>query len=149
MPVIHSFHGHHLYDPEFGLVKRGVLNFLERRLAKRSAALVTIGKRVRDELLEVEIGEALQFHPIAPGIEAPKVEGASDLKAKFGISSSETVVMWLGRFTQVKRPDLVLEIAKALPEITFVMAGGGELLESTRAKAPKNVKLVGFQDAIS
>ena len=87
VPVIHSFHGHHLYDPEFGLVKRGVLNFLERRLAKRSAALVTIGKRVRDELLEVEIGEALQFHPIAPGIEAPKVEGASDLKAKFGISS--------------------------------------------------------------
>jgi glycosyltransferase involved in cell wall biosynthesis len=146
VPVIHSFHGHHLYDPEFGLVKRGVLNFLERRLAKRSAALVTIGKRVRDELLEVGIGEDSQFHPIAPGIAVPKVDGAPDRRAEFGISSSETVVMWLGRFTQVKRPDLVLEIAKALPEITFVMAGGGELLESARAKAPKNVKLVGFQN---
>jgi glycosyltransferase involved in cell wall biosynthesis len=146
VPVIHSFHGHHLYDPEFGLVKRGVLNFLERRLAKRSAALVTIGKRVRDELLEVGIGERSQFHPIAPGIAVPKIDGAPDGRAEFGISSSETVVMWLGRFTQVKRPDLVLEIAKALPEITFVMAGGGELLESCRVKAPKNVKLVGFQN---
>jgi glycosyltransferase involved in cell wall biosynthesis len=146
VPVIHSFHGHHLYDPEFGLVKKGVLNFLERRLAKRSAALVTIGKRVRDELLEVGIGEVSQFHPIAPGIEVPTVEGASDLRAEYGISLSETVVMWLGRFTQVKRPDLVLEIAKALPDITFVMAGGGELLESCRVKAPKNVKLVGFQN---
>jgi glycosyltransferase involved in cell wall biosynthesis len=146
VPVIHSFHGHHLYDPEFSLVKRGILNFLERRLAKRSAALVTIGKRVKDELLEVGIGERSQFHPIAPGIAVPKVDSATDRRAEFGISSSETVVMWLGRFTQVKRPDLVLEIAKALPEITFVMAGGGELLESCRAKAPKNVKLVGFQN---
>ena len=54
--------------------------------------------------------------------------------------------MWLGRFTQVKRPDLVIEIAKALPGLTFVMAGGGELFESCQVKAPKNVKLVGFQD---
>jgi glycosyltransferase involved in cell wall biosynthesis len=146
VPVIHSFHGHHLYDPEFGRIKRGVLNFLERRLAKRSTAIVTIGKRVRDELLEVGIGEVSQFHPIAPGIEVPTVEGASDLRAEYGISLSETVVMWLGRFTQVKRPDLVLEIAKALPDITFVMAGGGELLESSRAREPKNVKLVGFQN---
>lgn len=146
VPLIHSFHGHHLYDPEFGLIKRGVLNFLERRLAKRSAALVTIGKRVRDELLGVGIGERSQFHPIAPGIAVPKVEGARDKRAEFGISSSETVVVWLGRFTQVKRPDLVLEIAKALPEIKFVMAGGGDLLEACRVKAPKNVKLVGFQN---
>ena len=54
--------------------------------------------------------------------------------------------MWLGRFTQVKRPDLVVEIAKALPDLTFVMAGGGELFESCRVNAPENVKLVGFQD---
>jgi glycosyltransferase involved in cell wall biosynthesis len=94
----------------------------------------------------VGIGERSQFHPIAPGIAVPKIDGAPDGRAEFGISSSETVVMWLGRFTQVKRPDLVLEIAKALPEITFVMAGGGELLESCRAKEPKNVKLVGFQN---
>jgi glycosyltransferase involved in cell wall biosynthesis len=146
VPVVHSFHGHHLYDPEFGFVKRGVLNFLERRLAKRAKAIVTIGNRVKDELLEVGIGKSSQFHPIAPGIEFPALESSLDRRGEFGISSKEIVVMWLGRFTQVKRPDLVLEIAKALPEITFVMAGGGDLLESSTAKAPKNVKLVGFQN---
>jgi len=146
VPVIHSFHGHHLYDPEFGFMKRAVLNLLERKLAKRSSAIVTIGKRVRDELLEVGIGESSMFHPVAPGIEEPNVDGAADRRAGFRFSKDEIVVMWLGRFTQVKRPDLVLEVARALPEITFVMAGGGELFESCKVKAPDNVKLIGFQD---
>lgn len=161
VPIIHSFHGHHLYDPEFGRTKVAVLNVVERRLAKRSAAIVTVGKRVMNELLEVGIGEKSQYHSIAPGIrdtrkEYPKLEKSGFSKsrikslrnprAEFEISECECVVMWLGRFTKVKRPDLVLEIAKALPSITFVMAGGGELLDSCRASAPKNVKLLGFQD---
>ena len=146
IPVVHSFHGHHLYDPEFGIIKRGVLNFLERRLAKRSVAIVTIGRKVKDELLEVGIGESSQFYPIAPGIEEPKVDVVADRRGEFGISRNEIVVMWLGRFTEVKRPDLVLDAARALPEVTFVMAGGGELFESCKESAPKNVKLVGFQN---
>ena len=146
VPIVHSFHGHHLYDPEFGAIKRFVLNLLERRLAKRTAAIVTIGRRVKDELLEVGIGKESQFKSIAPGIEEPNLRGVADRRPDLGIDAKETVVMWLGRFTQVKRPDLVLEIAKALPNVTFVMAGGGELFESCKAGAPKNVKLVGFQD---
>ena len=94
VPVVHSFHGHHLYDPEFGFVKRGVLNFLERRLAKRAKAIVTIGDRVKDELLEVGIGKSSQLHPIAPGIEVPALESARDRRVEFGISSKEIVVMW-------------------------------------------------------
>ena len=44
VPVVHTFHGHHLYDPEFGFVKRSILNMWERRLAKRTDAIVTIGE---------------------------------------------------------------------------------------------------------
>jgi glycosyltransferase involved in cell wall biosynthesis len=146
VPVVHSFHGHHLYDPEFGFVKRAVINLVERGLAKRSAAIVTVGEQVRDELIEAGIGEFSQFHPIPPGIDEPKMNLVQDKRTQFGILPSETVVMWLGRFTQVKRPDLVLEIARALPETVFIMAGGGELLEECREKAPINVKLVGFQN---
>jgi len=146
VPVVHSFHGHHLYDLEFGFVKRAVINLVERGLAKRSAAIVTVGSQVRDALIKAGIGEFSQFHPIPPGRDEPKVNLVQDKRTEFGISPSETVVMWLARFTQVKRPDLVLEIARELPETVFVMAGGGELLKECREKAPINVKLVGFQN---
>ena len=145
-PVIHSFHGHHLYDPEFGFVKRTVLNFLERRLADRSDALVTIGKQVRDELLEVGIGNPNQFFPIAPGIEPLELKDEASIRAKFSFDANEVLVVWLGRFTEVKRPDRVIDIARMNPDLTFVMAGGGELLDSLKSTAPSNVRFLGFQD---
>jgi glycosyltransferase involved in cell wall biosynthesis len=40
-----------------------------------------------------------------------------------------------------------MEIAEQLQDIDFVMAGGGDLLEEVRAKAPKNVTVIGWVDA--
>ena len=145
-PVIHSFHGHHLYDPEFGFVKRSVLNVVERRLARKSSALITIGNRVREELLAVGIGKADQYTSIAPGIEELRLGNRNEIRKRLGIGEDAKVVVWLGRFTKVKRPDRVVNIARALPEVIFVMAGGGELFEEIRRSAPKNLLLVGFQD---
>jgi glycosyltransferase involved in cell wall biosynthesis len=146
IPVIHSFHGHHLYDPEFGFIKRNVLNLIERRLAPRTRAFITIGKRVRDELLAVGIGSPDQYVPIAPGITPLEKVDSREIRKKFGFGDQEKLVIWLGRFTQVKRPDRVIEMALLMPHIRFVMAGGGEMLEKTKVKAPTNVSFVGFQD---
>ena len=146
IPVIHSFHGHHLYDPEFGFIKRNILNIIERLLAPRATRFITIGKKVRDELLEVGIGKAKQYLSIAPGIAPLELVGEASVRSRFGFSQDETLVLWLGRFTQVKRPDKVIEIARLLPRIRFVMAGGGELLDKVKASAPGNVSFVGFQD---
>ncbi|MFM8752640.1 MAG: glycosyltransferase family 4 protein, partial [Actinomycetota bacterium] len=145
-PVIHSFHGHHLYDPEFGFVKRNVLSFIERSLAPRASAIITIGKRVRDELLAVRIGKKAQYVAIAPGIQPLEDRNEKEVRARFGFGTDETLVVWLGRFTQVKRPDRVVEIAKKVPEIRFVMAGGGELFYEIKDSAPKNITFVGYQD---
>ena len=146
IPVIHSFHGHHLYDPEFGFIKRNILNIIERLLAPRATRFITIGKKVRDELLEVGIGKAKQYLSIAPGIAPLELVGEASVRSRFGFSQDQTLVLWLGRFTQVKRPDKVIEIAGLLPKIRFVMAGGGELLDKVKASAPGNVSFVGFQD---
>ena len=123
VPIVHSFHGHHLYDPEFGFIKRNVLNLLERRLAKKSDEIITIGSNVRDELLQVGIGKREQYTSIAPGIKPLLVRDSAEVRGRLGIGADETVVMWLGRFTQVKRPDLVVELGKEFPSVTFVMAG--------------------------
>jgi len=146
VPVVHSFHGHHLYDPEFGFVKRNVLNFLERMLGPRARYLVTIGKRVRDELLGVGIGKTLQYVSIAPGIAPMEFVNGSSVRKRFSLGGDEILVVWLGRFTEVKRPDRVVEIARLVPEVRFVMAGGGEMLEAVKRSAPSNVTFVGFQD---
>lgn len=146
VPLVHSFHGHHLYDPEFGYLKVKVLNAIEKLLINRVERVVVIGARVRDELLRAGIGRPEIYLPISPGIEDSVETCTVNVREKFGIGDEEQVVMWLGRFTHVKRPDIVLELARELKGLTFVMAGDGELFESIRSKAPENLKLLGFQD---
>mgnify|MGYP003333530657 FL=1 len=144
--VVHTFHGHHLYDPEFGFVKRSILNMWERRLAKRTDAIVTIGERVKRELLEVGIGKESQYISIPPGISDLKLGSKTAAMKKLGIAKERRpIVVWLGRFTEVKRPDRVIELAKKAEGFFFVMAGGGELEESIRASAPANVLVAGWQ----
>jgi glycosyltransferase involved in cell wall biosynthesis len=41
-----------------------------------------------------------------------------------------------------------LEVADALPDTRFVMAGGGDLLEQVKAKAPANVSVIGWAEAV-
>ncbi len=143
--LVHTFHGHHLYDPEFGVMKRSLLNIIERRLAPKCAKIVTIGEKVAAELLAVGIGEASQYISIAPGIDPVKVSERDGARKTLGISTNKIVVAWLGRFTTVKRPDRVLEIAKKLPDFDFLMAGGGELLDDISAKAGANLHVLGWQ----
>lgn len=146
LPVVHTFHGHHLYDPEFGFLKRNLLNAIERKLMNRVEKAVTVGEKVRDELIQNRIGTTEIFRPISPGIKDESELCKIDVRKKFNIAGDQKVVVWLGRFTRVKRPDLVLELAKKFRELIFVMAGDGELFDSMNAHAPENVKLVGFQD---
>jgi glycosyltransferase involved in cell wall biosynthesis len=58
-------------------------------------------------------------------------------------------VLWLARVTGVKNPKRLVDIAKAVPEIDFYMAGGGDLLESISKQATDNLKVLGWQDARS
>jgi glycosyltransferase involved in cell wall biosynthesis len=49
--------------------------------------------------------------------------------------------------TGVKNPMRALDVADALPDTQFVMAGGGDLLEQVKAAAPSNVTVIGWADA--
>jgi glycosyltransferase involved in cell wall biosynthesis len=57
------------------------------------------------------------------------------------------LVGWIARVTGVKNPMRALEVADALPDTRFVMAGGGDLLEQVRAAAPANVTVLGWAEA--
>lgn len=148
VPVIHTFHGHLLEDPEFSGFKSKIIIALERKLAKKSVKLVAVGRRVADELLEHKIGYSKQFVSIPPGVFAiditPKAQALNNLNLK---DTGFPIVGWIGRVTGVKNPMRALEVADALPDTHFVMAGGGDLLEQVKAKAPANVSVIGWAEA--
>jgi glycosyltransferase involved in cell wall biosynthesis len=148
IPVIHTFHGHLLDDPEFSGFKSKVIIKLERILAKKSAKLVTVGRRVADELLEQKIGHRAQFVNIPPGVVAVKVTPKTQALANLNLEDNGTpIVGWIARVTGVKNPMRALEVADALPDTRFVMVGGGDLLDQVKAAAPANVSVIGWADA--
>jgi glycosyltransferase involved in cell wall biosynthesis len=148
VPVVHTFHGHLLDDPEFAGLKSKLIIALEKKFAKKSAKLVTVGRRVADELLEQQIGSRNQFVNIPPGVVAvnvtPKAQALKNLNLE---DNGAPIVGWIARMTGVKNPMLALEVADAMPDTHFVMAGGGDLFEQVRATAPANVSVVGWVEA--
>jgi glycosyltransferase involved in cell wall biosynthesis len=148
VPVIHTFHGHLLDDPEFSGFKSRVIVEVERMLAKKSFKLVTVGRRVADELLEQRIGRKDQYVNIPPGVVAlnvtPKAQALMNLNLP---DDGKPVVGWIARVTGVKNPMLALEVADAMPDTHFLLAGGGDLLEKVKTAAPSNVTVVGWAKA--
>ena len=148
IPVIHTFHGHLLDDPEFSGFKSKVIIKLERILAKKSSKLVTVGRRVSEELLEQRIGHRTQFVNIPPGVVAvdvtPKEQAFKNLNLE---DDGKPLVGWIARVTGVKNPMRALEVADALPDTRFVMVGGGDLLDQVKAAAPANVSVIGWAEA--
>jgi glycosyltransferase involved in cell wall biosynthesis len=136
---VHTFHGHLFDDPEFSGIKSSIITSLERRFAKRTDAIITVGAQVGKELLERRIGKQKQFTNIPPGVEPLRIPKAKPRK--------KITVGWIARVTGVKNPLRALEIAKLFPDAQFLIAGGGDMLEQVKAQAPRNTKILGWTDA--
>ena len=148
VPVIHTFHGHLIDDPEFSGFKSRVIVEVERMLAKKSVRIVTVGRRVADELLEQRIGKKDQYVNIPPGVVALKVTPKDQALRNLNLpDDGKPIIGWIARVTGVKNPMLALEVADAMPETHFLLAGGGDLLEKVKATAPSNVSVVGWAKA--
>ena len=148
VPVIHTFHGHLLDDPEFSGFKSKVIIAIERKLAKKSAKLVTVGEIVGQELLHHHIGIKEQYTSIAPGVVALNVTPRTEALKNCGVTdNAQPIIGWIARVTGVKNPMKALEVARSIPNAQFVIAGGGDLLEDVIAAAPANVTVLGWAKA--
>jgi glycosyltransferase involved in cell wall biosynthesis len=136
---VHTFHGHLFDDPEFSGVKSTIITSLERRFAKHTDGLVTVGAQVGKELLERKIGQSKQFTNIPPGVDPLKIPKAMPRK--------KITIGWIARVTGVKNPMRALEIARQFPDAQFLLAGGGDLLDQVKTQAPRNTKVLGWTDA--
>jgi glycosyltransferase involved in cell wall biosynthesis len=148
IPVVHTFHGHLLDDPEFSGFKSKVIIAIERKLAKKSAKLVTVGEIVGQELLHHHIGVKEQYTSIAPGVVALHVTPRTAALKNCGVTDNgQPIIGWIARVTGVKNPMRALEVARAIPNAQFVIAGGGDLLADVKAAAPANVTVIGWAQA--
>ena len=148
IPVVHTFHGHLLDDPEFSGFKSKVIIAIEKMLAKKSANLVTVGEIVGQELLQHHIGVKEQYLSIAPGVVALNITPRAQAIENLGLmDNGQPIIGWIARVTGVKNPMKALEVARTIPNAQFVIAGGGDLLEDVRAAAPANVSVIGWARA--
>lgn len=135
---IHTFHGHLLHGYFAGWKVKLVI-VIEKFLALRTDYLIAVGSQVRDDLLAVGIGKKDQYRVFFPGLPAPVTGTPAQCRQELGLDPAKTYITFVGRLTQIKRPDRLLDVAAACRgrglDVEFLVAGEGELFEKSQARA--------------
>jgi glycosyltransferase involved in cell wall biosynthesis len=135
---VHTYHGHLLHG-YFGAGKTRVVVVIEKILSWISHDLISIGTNVMNDLLNVGIGKAGKFHVIFPGLQDLDVMPKAQAQSELGLDPDKLYVVFVGRLTQIKRPDRLVEIAAELkkdyPNVQLLVAGAGELFDVTKNAA--------------
>jgi len=144
---VHTFHGHLFDDASFSGLQKNIITLAEQFMAGRTDILISVGKKVGVELRAAGIGARDTWVSIPPGVDAlPRVERSLARKS-LGVQDDRVLVGWMARVTSVKNPMLLIEVAKRMPSVSFVMAGGGDMLDEVKASAPSNLSVIGWADA--
>lgn len=130
--IVHTFHGHLLHG-YFSEPLTAAIRLTERTLARLSSRLFTVGRQVREDLLEAGIGKRVQYVVMPPGVTVPDAPDRVTARRRLELPEDGAVICFVARLTSVKRPDRFIEAAKHLverhPSVTFVIAGEGDCLE--------------------
>jgi len=151
---VHTFHGH-LLNGYFGRLKRTLIVVAEKVLGLFTDQLLAVGERVRQDLLQAGIGSKERFGLMPPGLLLGVLPAQKESQESFGLSVGKLQCAFIGRVTQIKRPDrfldVVAEVKRRRVEIEFLVAGDGELLEACRERITAEelpVKILGWQSNI-
>ena len=151
---VHTFHGH-LLNGYFGALKRRLVIIAEKVLAIFTHELLAVGDKVRQDLLEVGIGNSEKFGLMLPGLEIGLLPNKKESQESYGLSITPLQCAFIGRVTQIKRPDRFLDVVSEIKgrgvKVEFFIAGDGELLEICRERIVCEhlpVKALGWQSDI-
>jgi glycosyltransferase involved in cell wall biosynthesis len=151
---VHTFHGH-LLSGYFGPFKRALIVLAEKTLAMYTDQLLAVGDKIRQDLLQVGVGKSEKFGLMPPGLEISTLPDKNKSRELFALSSQELQCAFIGRVTQIKRPDrfldVVTEIKKRGVDLGFFVAGDGELLKYCIARIAAEdlpVTVLGWQSDI-
>ena len=151
---VHTFHGH-LLKGYFGSYKRRLVIIAEKVLATFTDELLAVGDKVRQDLLAAGIGNPKKFDLMPPGLKISQLPNKLESQEFYGLTSSRLQCGFIGRVTQIKRPDRFLDVVSEIKKrgvfIEFFIAGDGELLKICRRRIASEelpVKILGWQSDI-
>jgi glycosyltransferase involved in cell wall biosynthesis len=151
---VHTFHGH-LLNGYFGSFKRMLVVIAEKSLAFITRQLLAVGDKVRQDLLEAGIGFKEKFGLMPPGLAIGNLPSRNDALTFFGLNNDRLQCAFIGRVTQIKRPDRFLDVVSEIKKrnigLDFFIAGDGELLEACRERIVAEelpVVILGWQSNI-
>ena len=151
---VHTFHGH-LLNGYFGSLKRYLVVIAEKFLAVFTDELLAVGEKVRQDLLQAGIGNKEKFGLMPPGLTIGVIPEKSQSRESLGLSIEGLQCGFIGRVTQIKRPDRFLDVVSEIKQrgidLQFFVAGDGDLLEICRERIYREnlpVKILGWQSQI-
>ena len=150
---VHTFHGH-VFHSYYGKLKTRIFILIEKLLARTTDRIIVISDQQFEEINgKFKIGRREQFTVIPLGIEPidDAVEPAETLRREFSIPEDHLIAGFVGRLTEIKNLDLLLETAalceKDAVPVHFVIVGDGHLRESlerrTAALSLSNLSFTG------
>jgi glycosyltransferase involved in cell wall biosynthesis len=133
--IVHTFHGHVLRGYFNPALTRAFVQ-IERALARFSTRLIAVSPEVRDELLDLGVGNAGRFEVVPVGFDLSRFESPSAteraqlrrrVRAELDVPEEASVVCLIARLAPIKRVDRFLRIAAAVtdPTVHFVIVGSG------------------------
>jgi glycosyltransferase involved in cell wall biosynthesis len=141
--VVHTFHGHVLRGYFNETVTSG-FTVIEKRLARTTDALIAVSPEVRDDLVALGIAPAERIHVIRLGLDldvriATPLDAAERERAALGVPNDRLLVGWLGRMTEIKRVDVLLDAFARLRrdgvDADLVLVGDGPLRRGLEQQA--------------
>ena len=135
--VVHTFHGH-VFHSYFGRIKTGIIKTIERKLAKRTDAIVAISEIQKNELTEIHricSKEKVTVIPLGFDLQPfqdSKLTSRGTTKKKYGIHSDEIAIAIIGRLAPIKNHDYFLDVMEGVLEKTsfsikcFIVGDGSE-----------------------
>lgn len=143
--IVHTYHGH-VFHSYFHPFKTKLFINIERKLGKKTDAIVAISQQQKNELAyDFNIAPADKFRVIPLGLDLDKFQISREEKRKsfrssFGVNEEEIVLIITGRLVPVKNHVLFLEGVKHLllntgQKIRAFIVGDGETRPLLEEKA--------------
>ena len=152
---VHTYHGHVLAG-YFSPTLLSVVCRVEAVLARSTTALISVGERVRDDLVEKGIGRTSQYSVVPPGVLLDVSPNRVDARSGLDLSPEIPVVLFLGRLTTIKRTDRLLEamslVLTEIPEAVLLVAGEGDQMAAAQRQASQlgsSVRFLGWRTDLS
>jgi glycosyltransferase involved in cell wall biosynthesis len=138
--TVHTFHGHVLEGYFSRPVQRAFVA-VERALARATDVLVAVSPHVRDDLLELGIGQPEQYRVVPLGFDLTEhktVTGRSGLlRQRLGLSDDAALAGVVGRLVPIKDHATLLDAISRVPDAHLAVIGDGELRGQLEAQAER------------